>query len=175
MKKNLIFKLCFTAVMSGLFVVLDLVSIKLGNQLKITVSGLPIILVALLFGPIYGCVSGLLGAFIGQLLSYGLSATTVLWILPAGIRGLLVGLVFLAFSKSDKYIYILINIIISSLAVTAANTLVLYIDSNIYGYYNPLAFLSDVGVRVVSSIITALALSIVTLPVYKAIKKQFKN
>ena len=175
MKKNLLFKLCFVAIMSGLFVVLDFVSIKLGNQLKITVSGLPIILVGLLLGPLYGCVTGLLGAFIGQLITYGLGATTFLWILPAGVRGLLVGLIFIMLKKNSNYIYILINIIISSLAVTVINTLVLYIDGNIYGYYKPVTFLGEAGIRVVSSVITAVALSIVSWPVYKAINKVFKN
>ena len=45
----------------------------------------------MLYGPVGGLLVGLLGAFMGQLLTYGVTATTILWILPQAARGLLVG------------------------------------------------------------------------------------
>ena len=59
--------------------------------MKITVDSLPILVAALLLGPLDGLAVGLIGSFLNQMLTYGLTVTTVLWILPAGIRGLVVG------------------------------------------------------------------------------------
>ena len=80
------------ALCAALYVVLSsYVSLNLG-PMKLSLDGLPILIGALMFGPMDGLIIGLLGNFLSQLLgSYGLSATTVLWMLPDGLRGLSVG------------------------------------------------------------------------------------
>lgn len=163
--------ICFVAVMTALFAVLDLVSIKLGNNIKITFSGLPICIAAVYLGPVPGMIAGLAGSFIGQMLSYGFTATTVLWILPAGIRGLAMGLLFIAFKRSLSFKFIALEVTISSLLVTFVNTFVIYLDSKIYGYYSYPAVFGMVVPRVISSILTAIVLSVLLLPIIKALKK----
>src|SRR5574344_1123237 len=76
-------KLVLYALFTAIHVVLCYASINLGNM-KITISGLPIIIGAMLFGPMAGLEIGLLGSLLNQLLTYGLTLTTVLWIIPAG-------------------------------------------------------------------------------------------
>ena len=78
------------AMLSAMFVCLSFISINIGNAMKISVDSLPILVAALLLGPLDGLAVGLVGSFLNQLLTYGLSVTTVLWILPAGLRGLVV-------------------------------------------------------------------------------------
>ena len=47
---------------------------------------------ALMFGPIHGMAIGAVGTFIYQILRYGFSYTTVLWMLPYVLCGLAAGL-----------------------------------------------------------------------------------
>ena len=91
MKKKLITRICVCAILAALYFVFDLISIKAG-PFKLSVSGLPIILVAIIYGPLDAMIVGFTGAFLGQLLSYGFTPTTILWCLPAVVRGLFVGL-----------------------------------------------------------------------------------
>lgn len=168
-------KLCILAMLIALFVVLDyyatIFSIGLGGGIKISFSGLPVILASMLFGPIAGMVVGLLGSFTGQMLTYGFGPTTLLWILPAGIRGLSMGLLFSAFGKSIKFRHLIIEIVISSLLVTAANTLVIYLDSVILGYFSMEVVFGMLVARLISALITAVVYSAIVLFVYRPVKK----
>jgi len=115
--------------LAAMYVVLGMVSVTLPT-IKITFDSLPILVGAALFGPVDGLAIGLIGSFINQLFSqYGLTATTVLWILPAGVRGLLVGLYAKKHSFSMTTHQTVFITVLSALVVTALNTLVMYIDS----------------------------------------------
>ena len=155
MKRRLIFRITLCAISAALFVVLDTLSIKVGNDYKITMSGLPIIIVAIMFGPIDGMLVGFIGAFLGQLLSYGFTPTTLLWIIPAVVRGALVGLAAKKFQLIDKKILMVIVIVISSLVVTVLNTGVIVIDSLIYEYFSYTILTVKFIERIISSILTA--------------------
>ena len=80
---------------------------------------------------------GFLSTIFYQLLRYGVSVTTPLWILPYMLAGLVTG--FYAkrrgFSLTAKQT---VGIVVAAEAlVTALNTLVMYIDARIYGYWFP--------------------------------------
>ena len=67
-------KLVVIAMMVAVYVVLNTVgTIRLG-WINISVSALPIIVGALLYGPGGGLMVGLVGAFLGQLMTYGVTA-----------------------------------------------------------------------------------------------------
>ena len=158
------------AMLSAMFVCLSLVSIRIGNAMKITVDSLPILVAALLLGPLDGLAVGLVGSFLNQMLTYGLSVTTVLWILPAGFRGLAVGLYAQKhhFLLSQKQM-IFINVV-TALLVTALNTLMMYLDSLIIGY--PFAAtLPTLLLRIVSGVLIAVVFSLILPPLLKALKK----
>lgn len=152
-------RLCVNAVMVALFLVFDLISIKFGN-FKITFGGLPIILTAVMFGPLDGAVVGLLGSFLGQIFTYGIGITTPLWILPAGIRGLVMGLLFIAFKRSKNFGILTLEIVISSLIVTLANTGVIYLDSIILDYPSGIVLIQT-ALRAVSGILSAIVYSVI--------------
>lgn len=174
-KNSIILKLCITAVMAALFVLLDLVSLKINNNIKITFGGLPILIAAMVCGPLWGGLAGFVGSFIAQCLSFGLSATTLLWVLPAFARGLIAGLLFIALYNKMKLQYnLLITVVVSSLVVTALNTLSIFIDSKIYGYYSIAVVFGQTAFRVVSSVLTSIAYIILLLPILQAVKKILK-
>lgn len=128
-------RLSRNAVLAAMCAVLGAVSLDLGN-LKITLEALPVIMGALMFGPVDGMAIGFVGTFVYQLLRYGVSATTLLWILPYVVCGLIVGLYAKRHSyKLNTWQTILIAVI-AELVITTLNTGVLYIDSKIYGYYS---------------------------------------
>ena len=162
-------RLALDAMLSAMFVVLSLISISLPNM-KITLDALPVLVASLLFGPLDGLSVGLIGSFLNQLLTYGLSPTTLLWILPAGLRGLLVGL----YAKRHRFkltVRQLIMItVVTALLTTAFNTLIMYLDSVIIGY-SFAATLPTVFFRIVAGIMTSIVFSLVLPGIIKVLKK----
>lgn len=163
-------KLVLYALFIAIHVVLCYASINLGNM-KITISGLPIIIGAMLFGPMAGLEIGLLGSLLNQLLTYGLTLTTVLWIIPAGVRGFMIG----AYAKHKKFNLsfgdMIVIIVVSALVVTTINTAVMYIDSKIYGYYSYAYVFGALIPRYISAILTSAVYMIVVPTLMKYLKR----
>ena len=145
-------KLTVDALLIAMCAILGTISIDLGN-IKITLESVPIILSGLLFGPVEGMIVGFLGTFTYQLLRYGLSVTTLLWILPYVICGLISG----QYSKSNGYNInrkqMIFIVIIVEIVVTSLNTFVMYIDSKLFGYYSCAYIFGSVLFRYISCIL----------------------
>ncbi len=168
-------KICISAVFAAIYVVLDIVALEInsvfGGMLKLSFSALPIIIAALLLGPIWSAGVGLIGSFVGQLFSeYGLTATTPLWILPAVAMGLTVGIIYNVLGKSNKIYILIIPTLAGALIRTVLNTLALYIDALIYKY--PIVIFG-IGLinRIASSLIITVAITFILPPVIKALRK----
>lgn len=149
-------RLVTNAMLIALYVVMSLfVSIRLGNM-KITLDALPILVGALLFGPADGFLIGLFGAFFAQLLTYGLTPTTILWVMPAAVRGLMVG--FVAAKKHGVLSRreLLVLIVASSIVVTTLNTGVMAADALLYHYYSRAYVFGALAARYASGILTAI-------------------
>ena len=174
-KPNRIKLLCLSGVMAALYVGLDFLAVSVsapfGNTLKISLSGLPVMLVAMLGGPLWGAATGFVGAFIGQLLTYGFSATTLLWVLPAVVRGVSMGLLFRWFKKRTTPAVLTVQTVISSLLVTALNTAVLILDARIYGYSTTAAVLTAVPGRIVAGVITAVIFALMLPTILQSLRK----
>ena len=169
MKKTNIKTLCFCAMMAALYVGLDYLAVAFsapfGGTIKLSVSGLPVILAAVLFGPLWGGAVGLVGAFLGQLITYGFTATTLLWCLPA-----VMGFLFRAFKRNLAPLPLGGCILISSLLVTAANTFVMWADSVIYRYPVVLVGIGLIN-RLIAAALTAILFTILTPLIVKLLKK----
>ena len=170
MKRTIITRICVCAILSALYFVLDLISIKAG-PFKLSVSGLPIIIVAILYGQVDAMIVGFTGAFLGQLLSYGFTPTTLLWCMPAVVRGLFVGLFTKKLNIKERPISLIVIIVISSLLVTTINTVVMYIDSKIYHYYSYAYIFGALFTRYITGIITAIIYSVLTPVIYDPVSK----
>ena len=126
--------LAIDAVLAAMCAVLGAVALDL-NSIKITLESFPVLLAALLFGPLDGAAVGLVGTLLYQLLRYGVSVTTPLWILPYALAGLLAGAYAKrrGFSLTTKQT---VGIVVAAeVLITALNTLVMYIDAKLYGYW----------------------------------------
>ncbi len=163
-------RLAADAMLAAMCAVLGYLSLDFGN-LKITFESVPVLLAALLFGGADGAAVGLVGTLIYQLLRYGVSATTVLWIAPYVLCGLLVGLYAKKRGFSLTQREMLFVIVGNELLITALNTVVLYIDSKIYGYYSPAFIFGSLGLRTALCVGKAVAYAYAIPPLLRAIRR----
>ena len=164
-------KLVMNALLIALHVILARVaSIRVGNSLSISVSGITEVVAGLLFGPISGGLVGLLGSFLNQLFTYGITVTTPLWILPAAMKGLLCGW----YAKANGYemspLQIFWVLAVSAVVVTTMNTVVLVVDAEIFGYSTKATVLGIMGIKYVNGMLTSAAYMLITVPLLHRLK-----
>ena len=154
-------QLTINAMLAAMCAVLGYVSLDMGN-IKITFESVPVLLAAVLFGPVDGMLVGGVGTLIYQLIRYGVSATTPLWILPYILCGLVAGLWAKKghFNLGRRQMVALVTV--AEFLIFAVNTVVIYLDSKIYGYYSFAYVFGAFGVRfilcIVQSVVFGLAL-----------------
>ncbi len=162
--------LVISSLLMAMHVVLSVWSINL-PFVKINLSGLPIVIGGLLFGPVVGALIGFIGHFIYQMVGYGLMATTIIWVIPIGVRGLIIGL----YAKMKKYqlgkIETMALIIVSSIVVTVLNTFGLYMAGFLTKFRQ--TFWPALGTRLIPSIITAVVIGVITIAVMKPLRRYF--
>ena len=172
-------RIAIDAVLIAMYFGLSLLSVQLGG-IKLTFASLPTIICAMLFGPIDGFLVGFLGAFLEQMIKFGFTATTMLWILPPAIRGLFIGICALLLKKhmsvdailqtTRPYVYF-IACIVSGIIVSTLNTLVFYVDAKMFHYYEYHMIFGVFWIRIASGVASSLLMSIVALPVVAALKR----
>ena len=157
------------AVLIALFYALGFLSVK-AWVIEISFKFLPVLLAALLFGPVDGLLVGLLGAFAEQMLSYGFTPTTLLWILPAGVSGLLTGLFRGRLLKSDWRLCLGAFAVIG-IVCSLVNTLAFYVDSRMFHYYTFELIVLDGGWRLLKDAVITPVLGFVALLLVKRLRK----
>ena len=162
-------RLALDAMLAAMFVVLSLFSIRLPGM-KLTLDALPVLVAAARLGPVDGLAVGLIGSFLNQMITYGFTATTLLWIIPAGIRGLLVGLYAKRHGFSMTLRQTVFITISTALLVTALNTFFMYVDSWVYSY-SYTAALATLALRVLAGIITAVLFSLLLPALLAALRR----
>ncbi|MBQ3102788.1 MAG: ECF transporter S component [Oscillospiraceae bacterium] len=163
-------KLVISAMLAAMYVALCFAKIRIGT-LQITVSSLPVIMGGLLFGPLWGFAVGFIGSFFEQLLTYGVDFTTILWLVPIGVRGLMVG----AYAKAKKTELdrkqLCFILILSSLVVTTLNTASIYLHSVIWDYYTFAYVFGSIVSRYLAGVLTAVVLVIVVPELMRLLRK----
>ena len=162
-------QLVIDAMLCAMCAVLGYVSLDAWS-FKFTFESLPILLGALLFGPVDGLTIGAVGTLIYQMLRYGFSATTLLWILPYLVIGLVVGLYARHRYFHFGIIELLLTVTVAKLLVTILNTGVIYIDSKYYGWYYPTLITGSLVIRLVCCIIESILFGLVLHPVLYAVR-----
>ena len=157
------------AMLSAVCAVLGYVALDLGN-IKITFESLPVLLAGFMFGPADGMLVGGIGTFIYQVLRYGFSATTFLWILPYVICGLIVGTIGRTRNGDIDSRRIMLTVIIAEVLILIINTGVIYIDSIIYGYYSAAYVFGSLAIRIVICIIKSIAFGLVMPMLIKGLR-----
>lgn len=153
-------QLAMDAMLAAMCAVLGYLAIDTGT-IKVTFESLPILLGAVLFGPIDGLLIGGVGTGIYQLLRYGVSVTTVLWMLPYMLCGFLVGLYAkkkeFSMTKAETVFIVVFN----ELLITVLNSGVLFADSKIYGYYFKGLIAGSLMLRLVICVVKAVVFGLV--------------
>lgn len=163
------------AVLVAMYVVLNSIAFRTAN-IKFTLDAFPIIVGAVMFGPLHGSLIGFLGSAIYQLFfsGYGITPTTILWMLPVIVRGFIVGF----YSKRRNYQPPMGGLaaitIIAGVLTTALNTLALYTDSIIYHYYSYELVFGLLIPKFIISIILAVVFALITPALVKKIRKNIK-
>ena len=171
MRKN-VKQLSTNAMLAAMCAVLGAVSLDLGN-IKITLESIPVILGALLFGPAEGAIIGFVGTFVYQVLRYGFSATTLLWMLPHVVCGFIVGLYAKKKGFNLSVVQTIVITVIAGLVLTTLNTGVMYIDSKIYGYYSAVYIFGSMLIRYISGIAKFVAIGVLMPPLVNLLRSRF--
>lgn len=134
-KKDLKFnsrRLILDAVLVALYVVFAMLLSFKTPWFEVSLSSVPILLSAYIFGLKDALVIALFGSFIEQMLSFGLTLTTPLWILPFVIQALFAALCFKLAKK--RAVGFVLAVVFSELVLTVLNTAALYADGYIMHY-----------------------------------------
>jgi len=160
-------RLAYDAMLAAICTVLGYLSIDMGNM-KFTFESFPILLGALLFGPVDGMLIAFVGTFLYQVLKWGLMSTTMLWVIPYVIIGLLVGLFYKKELKKPAFFALIIG---SGVLLTALNTVGLYLDTKIWDYYSFAYVFAPVPIRLLVSVIKSVVFAIILPLIIEPVKK----
>ena len=175
-------RLVLNAVLIAIYVVLGYLRIPLGNAFRISIAPFAVIMAALLFGPIDGLLVGFLGEFLTQILGPdGLTQTTLLWCVGETVRGGTLGLCSWLFLKkwlmsvprlnSRQTVVLLACCSLTGVLASLGQTLALYVDSTMLGYYNYHMVFGIMVWRIVIYIVISALLGYLCLPIITALKK----
>jgi ECF transporter S component (folate family) len=173
-KLRVVQRISMDAMLTAVYFVLSYFSISIGGGLEISLASFPIVLSALVFGPWDSSFIALLGEFLDQVLKYGITLTTVLWILPPMLRGLTIGFFASMLARKgrrleDNLLLYLAVSILGAILTSGGNTLVSYLDSLVYDY--PLVSVYVVAaMRFLLGLITAVIVALACRPVAKVIR-----
>ena len=171
--QSLVFKMTLIGLNLALFIVLNFASFNL-QFVKFSAKGLPVIFIAVIYGPIEGALLGGVGELLCQLVSpYGLTPTTPLWILPWVVQGLIVGFMFKQKDVKEHLGLWILTVVICCLTVTSLNTLVIWIDGLVM-QYNPNLTRINILIRFAGSIASAILYMLVIPVLFEPLIKQGK-
>ena len=171
-------RMCYAALLAAMYVPLSLyVAVQVGN-VRISFGSLPVVVAALLFGPVDAVAAAMVGEFFKQLLTYGVTYTTVLYLIPPALRGLVVGLGALGLLSlrgrrlEERRMLCYAVCIVAAVCTTLGNTLVNWLDSVLMGYYFPGLILGDFVWRLIVGMINAVVMSSLAIPLVKALRQR---
>ena len=127
-------RLTTNAVLIAIYVVLEFVSIYIGNYIKLSFYAFPMLVAALLFGCVDGVFVAGIGEFLYQLLMYGIDPTTLLWMIPPMVHALVAGLYGQRRQHDLNYKQAGFIVLVSGLIGTILTTIVIYLDAKIKMY-----------------------------------------
>lgn len=172
-------RIAIDAVLIAMYFGLSWASVEIGG-IKLTFVGLASIIAAMVYGPIDGFLVGFFGAFCEQMLKYGFTATTLLWLLGPAMRGLVVGCAKLIFKRSMStenllrnhrpYVFFAVSIF-AGLVVSVLNTTAFYVDAKMFHYYTYELIFGVFWLRLLLAAASSLLMALVTLPVLAGVQR----
>ncbi len=127
MKKRQTIELTTDAMLAAMCTVLGIFARFLDfGFIKLSFESFPVLVAALLFGPVDGLAVGLVGTFLSQLIQYGIDPSTPLWIIPYAIIGLVCGFYARKYKYYNTKNQIRLIVALMELLLFALNTVALY-------------------------------------------------
>ena len=166
-------QLAMDAMLSAMCAVLGYLSLDMGSM-KLSFESFPILLGAAMFGPVDGMLIGGIGTLIYQLLRYGVTVTTPLWILPYVVFGLVVGLYAKKWDYSPTPRQTLALVVLAQLLITVLNTGVLCVDGLIFGYFTPVFIYGALGLRLLVCLAKSLVFALILPKISSALRPMVK-
>ena len=170
-------RLTTLAMMIAIYIVLSILTPVRIVNFKFTFEAFPILVAGLLMGPIDGMITGAVGSFIYQLFfsGYGITPTTILWVLPHAFSGLIVGLYAKKKDFRLDFTQTALISIVSAFCVTALNLLALYVDSKLYGYYSKSLVFGNLIFKIIAGIVLSIIYSSILPKLITYLKKKLNN
>jgi len=169
--------LCRVALLAAAYFVLSITLTIKTPYLEITFKSLPVVVGALMFGPVGGGLVALFGELLAQMIGpYGLMPTTVLWLLPPLTRGLLLGAVANAFAKRGDHLEkrplrcygVCLG---ASIVTSCVTTVCLWLDSLIYDYYSFAFVFGSALIRFGKDIVIVAIVTTIVIPLMKLLRR----
>ena len=174
MKKMKTIDLCLCAAMIALHIVFEVFCTiwLFGNSVKISLGSLPFIIIALLCGPAEGFITGFIGTLISQMITYGLTITTPIWLMPGALCGLVCGLVYIAFKRRTKTAAIAASVCSGIFTLVLCNFIGSYLDGVLILKYSTIEILlAALPVRIGVGICLAVIYTILAVPICRALQR----
>lgn len=170
-------RMCYTALLAAMYVPLSLyVAVQAGN-VRISFGSLPVVIGALLFGPLDAAAAALVGEFFKQLLTYGVTYTTALYLIPPAVRGLVIGMAAMLARQrgarlEERRAACYAVCVAAAVCTTVGNTLVNWLDSVLMGYYFPGLIAGDLIWRLIVGMLNAVVMASLAIPLVKALRRR---
>lgn len=158
------------AMLAAMTAVLGYVSIDIVN-FKLSFEIFPVLVSSLLFGPLDGALVGLIGTLIYQVLRYGFEASTMLWVIPYLIIGLIVGFYARKYKYNNSVKQIRLIVGIAVLTEFILNTVALYFYAGMIGKVGTEFVLSSIIQRFVVTVVKGVGFGLVMTPLLKALHR----
>lgn len=160
MKNKRLFCMSVASSMAALSILLDFVSVRT-NASKFTLYGLPLLFAGMFFGPWVGGLAGLVSGFISQVILYGITPTTPIWMIAPMMWGWLSGFIYhKLFHRKLQIPSVVITIVCTSLVVTLCNTASMWLDGLIYHYPTPYV-ITQLFMRIITALILCIPYSFI--------------
>ena len=172
-----IFKICIISMLSAIFYVVGkFLVLYIGMDLKLTFKVFLLYVISVTFSPISGMIVGGIGEFLIQLTSeYGLTITTILWVLPYVILSFLFGIIYKNLIKNNSRIKLFLLFFLSNIMLSILNTIVFYIDAKLFGYYSFILIFGKFFVKIFMDIVLAIIYTILFPYCVSIVKKVIKT
>lgn len=145
------------------------------GDLQVRFTALALITAALLFSTFDACAVALIGELLYQLLFFGLSATTPVWLLPPVLHALLLGLsaawIRRRVSAPRQNAAFFAACLVCGLLNAVFNTAALYVDSHVFGYYRADTFFVMALIRLGVGVLTAALTAGIAIPLVRLLQK----
>lgn len=172
-KHSIIKNLSLDSIMASLYLALCFADISVG-RFKLTLAAIVPLFVCFTFPLADSYFVCILGVFLNQLL-YGLSPTTIIWMIPPLMRVFLIPPFTMHYERKKEHMedhkFLSISlIIISSILVSLSNSGALILDSIIIGYSYQAVWVDNI-IQIFITIVTCILECFLLFPLVKALRK----